>query len=64
VGAAAADKAAVGNVIAPHSVAVDSVGSVYVGEVTYTYGIKPDRVPEDHASHQFQKFTAPLAEGC
>jgi len=62
-GASADDKAAAGNVIAPHSVAVDSVGSVYVGEVTYTYGIKMGRVPEDHASHQVQKFTAPRAEG-
>jgi hypothetical protein len=62
-GASADDKAAAGNVIAPHSVAVDSAGSVYVGEVTYTYGIKMGRVPEDHASHQVQKFTAPRAEG-
>ena len=64
-GASADDKAAEGNVIAPHSVAVDSTGSVYVGEVTYTYGIKPGRVPgdEDHAAHQVQKFTAPRAEG-
>ena len=40
-------------------VAVDSAGSVYVGEVTYTYGIKLGRVPADHAPHQIQKFTAP-----
>ena len=56
----AVDKAA-DNVIAPYSVAVDSVGNVYVGEVTYTYGIKLGRVPEDHAPHQVQKFTAPQA---
>ena len=56
-GASADDKAAEGNVIAPHSVAVDSTDSVYVGEVTYTYGIKPGRVPADHAPHQIQKFT-------
>jgi DNA-binding beta-propeller fold protein YncE len=62
-GASADDKAAEGNVIAPHSVAVDSAGNMYVGEVTYTYGIKMGRVPEDHASHQVQKFTAPRAEG-
>lgn len=62
-GASADDKAAEGNVIAPHSVAVDSAGSVYVGEVTYTYGVKLGRVPEDHAPHQLQKFTAPRAEG-
>ena len=57
------DKAAEGNVIAPHSVAVDSTGSVYVGEVTYTYGVKMGRVPADHAPHQVQKFTAPRSEG-
>ncbi len=62
-GASADDKAAAGNVIAPHMVAVDSAGSVYVGEVTYTYGIKMGRVGEDHAPHQVQKFTAPQAEG-
>jgi hypothetical protein len=62
-GASADNKAAEGNFVAPHSVAVDSAGSVYVGEVTYTYGINPGRVPEDHASHQVQKFTAPQAEG-
>jgi hypothetical protein len=48
-------------VIAPHSVALDSAGNVYVGEVTYTYGIKLGWVPEDHAPHQVQKFTAPQA---
>ena len=62
-GASADDKAAAGNVIAPHMVAVDSTGSVYVGEVTYTYGIKMGRVPEDHAPHQVQKFTENRAEG-
>ena len=62
-GASGTDRAAEGNVIAPHSVAVDSTGSVYVGEVTYTYGIKMGRVPEDHAPHQIQKFTASRTEG-
>lgn len=57
-GASADDKAAEGNVISPHSVAVDSTDSVYVGEVTYTYGIKLGLVSEDHASHQIQEFTA------
>lgn len=55
-GASLDDKAAPGNFIAPHSVAVDSTGSVYVGEVTYTYGIKNGLVGEDHAAHQIQKF--------
>jgi NHL repeat len=62
-GASTDDRAAEGNVIAPHAVAVDSTGSVYVGEVTYTYGIKMGRVPEDHAPHQVQKFTASRTEG-
>ncbi len=62
-GASADDKAAEGNVIAPHAVAVDSAGSVYVGEVTYTYGIQHGRVPEDHAEHQVQKFQARQTEG-
>ncbi len=60
-GASLDDKKAEGNVIAPHSVAVDSAGNVYVGEVTYTYGVKLGRVPEDHAAHQVQKFTAAQA---
>jgi DNA-binding beta-propeller fold protein YncE len=62
-GASVDDKAAEGNVIAPHFVAVDSRDSIYVGEVTYTYGVKLGRVPADHASHQIQKFTAPRTEG-
>jgi hypothetical protein len=62
-GASADDKAAEGNVIAPHFVAVDSRDSIYVGEVTYTYGVKLGRVPEDHAPHQVQKFTASRTEG-
>jgi hypothetical protein len=62
-GASADDKAAEGNVIAPHAVAVDSAGNGYVGEVTYTYGIQFGRVPEDHAPHQIQQFKARHAEG-
>ena len=41
----------------------DSRDSVYAGEVTYTYGVKLGRVPEDHAPHQIQKFTASRTEG-
>jgi sugar lactone lactonase YvrE len=55
-GASADDKAAPGNFIAPHAVAIDSTGSVYVGEVTYTYGIGNKLVGDDHAGHQIQKF--------
>ncbi|HUX87912.1 MAG TPA: peptidyl-alpha-hydroxyglycine alpha-amidating lyase family protein [Chloroflexota bacterium] len=39
---------------APHGICVDSRGDVYVGEVTYTFGIKPGGVPDD--CHTFQKF--------
>lgn len=55
-GNSTSSKAAPGNFIAPHSVALDSKGNLYVAEVTYTFGIRPGRVPEDHASHQIQKF--------
>ena len=55
-GASTVDKAAPGNVVAPHGVAFDSAGDLYVGEVTYTFGIQAGRVGEDHADHQLQKF--------
>lgn len=49
-----ADRCAPGNFCAPHDVCVDSRGDVYVGEVTYTFGVKPGLVPAD--CHTFQKF--------
>ena len=40
--------------VAPHDVAVDSRGAVYVGEVTQTFGVTTGAVPE--GTHSFQKF--------
>lgn len=39
---------------APHSLSVDSRGDIYVGEVTWTFGVSRGSVPED--CHTFQKF--------
>lgn len=49
-----ADRCAPGNFCAPHALCVDSRGNIYVGEVTYTFGVKPGIVPQD--CHTFQKF--------
>ncbi len=49
------DRAAAGNFIAPHDICVDSRGDVYVGEVTWTFGVSRGQVPE--GSHSLQKFT-------
>ena len=45
---------AAGSVGAPHSLAVDSEGSIYVGEVTFTFLISRGHAPAD--CHMFQKF--------
>ncbi len=39
---------------APHTIAVDSRGDLYVGEVTWTVGVRSGHVPAD--CHTFQKF--------
>lgn len=49
-----ADRCAPGNFIAPHTLCVDSRGDLYVGEVTWTFGVCRGGVPED--AHTFQKF--------
>ncbi|HEX4216471.1 MAG TPA: peptidyl-alpha-hydroxyglycine alpha-amidating lyase family protein [Candidatus Dormibacteraeota bacterium] len=49
-----ADRTAAGNFVAPHDVCVDSHGDIYVGEVTWTFGIKPGKVPA--GTHAVQKF--------
>lgn len=49
-----ADRCAAGNFVAPHDICVDSRGDIYVGEVTWTFGVRPGLVPED--CHSFQKF--------
>jgi hypothetical protein len=60
-GDSADHKASPGNFIAPHSVAVDSRGDVYVGEVTYTFGIKANGLdPAVVGDHQIQKFERAL----
>lgn len=45
-----------GNFIAPHGIAVDSHGDVYVAEVPYSFAIRPGWIPEEQGDHQIQKF--------
>ena len=49
------DRCAPGNFVAPHGLCVDSHGDLYVGEVTYTFGVTKGVVPAD--CHTFQKFS-------
>jgi hypothetical protein len=56
-GASTVMRDGLGNFVAPHGIAVDSHGSVYVGEVTGSFGVEPGRVPDSMAGHQLQKFT-------
>ncbi len=49
-----ADRAAPGEFVAPHALCLDSRGDLYVGEVTWTFGVSRGGVPED--AHTFQKF--------
>ena len=49
------DPCAPGSFCAPHGLAVDSNGDLYVAEVTNTIGVKPGLVPSD--CHTFQKVT-------
>jgi sugar lactone lactonase YvrE len=49
-----ADACAAGAFVAPHSIVADSRGDVYVGEVTWTYGVRQGYVPE--GCHSLQKF--------
>ncbi len=55
-GASSTNRNAPGNFIAPHGIAVDSQGSVYVSEVTGGYGVAAGRVGPECAGHQIQKF--------
>jgi DNA-binding beta-propeller fold protein YncE len=48
------ERCAPGNFVAPHDICVDSHGDIYVGEVTWTFGINRGEVPE--GCHMFQKF--------
>jgi sugar lactone lactonase YvrE len=46
-----------GNFIAPHGLAVDSKGNLYVAEVSGTFGAAAKRMPADQClHHQIQKF--------
>jgi sugar lactone lactonase YvrE len=49
-----ADREAPGNFVAPHAICVDSSGDLYVGEVTWTFGVSRGDVRED--THSLQKF--------
>ena len=49
-----ADMGAPGNFVAPHSICVDTEGSIYVAEVTGILGVRTGRVPE--GTHTIQKF--------
>ena len=56
-GADSENRAAPGNFIAPHGLAVDSKGILYVAEVCCTFGGLLGRMPmEDCLNHQIQKF--------
>ncbi len=51
------NRAAPGNFIAPHGLALDSRGNLYVSEVAWTFGAKPKRMTWDECrDHQIQKF--------
>jgi sugar lactone lactonase YvrE len=50
------DKTVAGSLIAPHSVVTDSAGDLYVGQVTYTYGVLRGLVSEKVAARQLVKF--------
>ncbi len=45
-----------GYFIAPHGIALDSRGDLYVAEVTYSFAIRPGRVARSCGRHQLQKF--------
>lgn len=49
-----ADRTAPGNFVSPHTLCVDSRGDLYVGEVTWTFGVSRFGIAED--AHNFQKF--------
>jgi sugar lactone lactonase YvrE len=52
-----ANRSAPGNFIAPHGVAIDSRGNLYVSEVSGTFGGRTKRMPmEETTNHQIQKF--------
>jgi streptogramin lyase len=48
------DPSAAGSFAAPHGIALDSQGDLYVSEVTWTYAVRRGLAPPD--CHTFQKF--------
>ncbi|MGH2617886.1 MAG: peptidyl-alpha-hydroxyglycine alpha-amidating lyase family protein [Thermomicrobiales bacterium] len=50
-----ADRCAPGSFVAPHCITADSRGDIYVGEVTWTFGVQRGDIPAD--CHTLQKFT-------
>ena len=52
-----------GNFIAPHALAIDSRGDVYIAEVTHTFAVSTGLVPPEYGAHQLQKFIRRPAEG-
>jgi hypothetical protein len=50
-----ADRCAPGAFVAPHCITADSRGDIYVGEVTWTFGVQRGDIPPD--CHTLQKFT-------
>jgi len=56
-GADSENRSAPGNFIAPHGLAIDSKGSLYVAEVSCSFGGHFKRIPmEQCVGHQIQKF--------
>ena len=56
-GGDSANRSAPGNFIAPHGLAIDSKGDLYVAEVCGTFGVLAGRMPEAEClHHQIQKF--------
>ena len=56
-----ADATAAGSFAAPHGLAVDSRGDIYVSEVTWTFAVSRGRAPAD--THTFQKFSLQRQSG-
>lgn len=48
------ERCAPGSFVAPHDICVDSRGDIYVGEVTWTFGVSRGEVPD--GCHTLQKF--------
>jgi DNA-binding beta-propeller fold protein YncE len=56
-----ADACAPGSFAAPHGLAVDSAGAIYVSEVTWTFAVSRGHAPE--SCHTFQKFVPKSSSG-